>query len=250
MAIDCVAVEPHLGIEAFQVALVGDDQRIDFQHLHVFADEEVIELAHQTHALLDLAAFQPQREGNAPPVIGLITGRGINRETEDFVGGLGGDRLDVHAALGRTDEGNATAAAVDQQGEVKFAVNARAVLDVNPVDHLARWPGLMGDEGATEHAFCFGFSLADRMGQTNTAGVTCVGLFEFALTAPPRVDLGLDHPQWPVQFARRGFGFLSPQNRASVRDRRTVIAQKPLGLVFMDIHLIARPFVASAISRV
>src|SRR6056297_1733736 len=39
VAVDGVAVKAHLGIKAFQIALVGDDQRVDLKHFHVFFKE-------------------------------------------------------------------------------------------------------------------------------------------------------------------------------------------------------------------
>ncbi len=47
MAIERVGVERHLGVEAFQLALGGDDQRIDLQHGHVLLDEGLVELGDQ-----------------------------------------------------------------------------------------------------------------------------------------------------------------------------------------------------------
>ena len=31
-----VAVKAHLGVEAFEIAFIGDDERVDLKHLHVF----------------------------------------------------------------------------------------------------------------------------------------------------------------------------------------------------------------------
>ena len=55
----------------------------------------------------------------------------------DLLGRVVGDLLDVHAALGRGDDGDAAALAVDQQSEVEFLGDVDAVGDVEPVDLLA-----------------------------------------------------------------------------------------------------------------
>jgi hypothetical protein len=45
--------------------------------------------------------------------------------------------LDVHAAFGRDDEGDAAGGAVDEHREVELLLDVRAVLDVEAVDLLA-----------------------------------------------------------------------------------------------------------------
>ena len=61
MAIERIGVERHLGVEALQLALGGDDQRIDLQHGHVLLDEGLVELGHQNAGLLGEIARKAQR---------------------------------------------------------------------------------------------------------------------------------------------------------------------------------------------
>ncbi len=63
------------------------------------------------------------------------------------------------------------------------------------------------------------------------------GLLEPALAAAAGMDLRLDHPDRPVQFACRGLGLVGLQNDPSVRHGRAVLPQELLGLIFMDVHL-------------
>jgi hypothetical protein len=51
-----------------------------------------------------------------------------------------GDLLDVHAAFGGGDEGDAAGLPVDEEREVKLARDVRAVFDVDAVDLLAGAP--------------------------------------------------------------------------------------------------------------
>ena len=55
----------------------------------------------------------------------------------DLLGRVVRDVLDVHAAFGRDDDGDAAGLAVDQQSEVEFLRDVDAVGDVEAVDLLA-----------------------------------------------------------------------------------------------------------------
>src|SRR3546814_3727397 len=57
--------------------------------------------------LLGQVAGQVERPGDEPAVMRHDPGGGIDGEGDDFLRGLVGDLLDVHAALGRDHEGDA-----------------------------------------------------------------------------------------------------------------------------------------------
>ena len=134
MAIKRVVVEIDLGVEADDLAVLGDDQRIDFQQAHVLGDEGVIEaLDHLAH-LLGGIAFELQGGGDLIADIGRIAGGRLDLERLDLVRRLVRDFLDVHAAFGGDDEGDAAGGAVHQGGQIKLALDRRAVLDIEPLD--------------------------------------------------------------------------------------------------------------------
>jgi hypothetical protein len=144
--------------------------------------------------------------------------------------------LDRHAALGRGDDRDPRGLAVDQEGQVEFLGDVRAVLDVDAVDLLAGLAGLDGDEGAAQHlAGEFG-GLSDRAGEADAALLAGFGLLEVALAAATGVDLRLHHPERPVEFAGSGLGVFGLQDDAAVRDRDAVAAQQCFRLVFVDVH--------------
>jgi hypothetical protein len=58
----------------------------------------------------------------------------INRHGDDLFRGFLGHRFDVHAAFGGHNEGRTADGAVNQDGEVKLALNVGAVFDVEAVD--------------------------------------------------------------------------------------------------------------------
>ena len=80
-----------------------------------------------------------------------------------------GDRLDVHAALGRDDEGDAADRAVDQDRQIELAVDVGAVLDIEAVDLLAGRAGLLGDQRVAEHLLGVGDDFVDRLRQPHAA---------------------------------------------------------------------------------
>ena len=75
---------------------------------------------------------------------------GSTEKVTIFLGRVVRDVLDVDAALGRDDEGDARGLAVDQDREIELLVDVRAVLDVEAVDLLAG-AGLDRDERRAEH---------------------------------------------------------------------------------------------------
>ena len=110
---------------------------------------------------------------------------GSTVKVRTFSGVLGGDLLDVHAALGRADEGDARGDAVDEQREVELARDVGAVLDVDAVDLLAGGAGLLGDEGAAQHLPGLVGGVLDRLGHADAALVAGRGFLELPLPRPP-----------------------------------------------------------------
>ena len=236
MAVHRVAVKADFGVQHFQVAAVGDDQRVDFEHFHVFFDECFEQLTHQGDALFDLLAFKPQGESNATAVVGLEARGGVNREADDFFRCGLGYFFDVHAALRGADEPDARGLAIHQQREVQFGFDARTVFDVDAVDLFARGAGLVRDQGAAQHFLGFFGGFFNRFGQAYTAFVASVGFFERTLAAATCVDLCLDDPKRSVHLACGCFRFFSFQHDPAVGYWRAVATQKGFCLIFVDVH--------------
>ena len=155
----------------------------------------------------------------------LVASRRINGKVDDFFGRRGSDFFDVHAALGRADKTDAAGLAIHEQGKVKFGFNACAVFDVDTVDDLACGAGLVRDQCTAQHLLGFLCGFFDRFGQTHATCFTGAGLLECALAAATCVDLRLDYPKRPVQFARRSFCVFGAHNNAAFADRSAVRAQ-------------------------
>src|SRR5690606_23248620 len=160
----------------------------------------------------------------------------VDRERHDLLRRVVGDLLDVHAASLRGDEGDAAGAAVDESRKIELALDLRAILDVKPLDDAASRTGLDGDERVAQHLLSEGAHLVDRLGEANTALVTCGRLLELALAAPAGMALCLDYPHRARELLGRRDGFIYREGRVSGRCRDPILPEQLFGLVFVDVH--------------
>ena len=196
----------------------------------------LIELADQLHALVDLVAFELQGRGDLAAVEGGIARRRIDRQRDDLVGRVVRHLLDVHAAFGGDDEGDARGGAVDQRRQIELAADVAAVLDEQALDGAAGRPGLDRHQRLAQHLLGDGLHLVDGLGESHAALVAGVGLLELALAAAAGVDLRLHHPDRAGQRLRGGHRFLRREGRRALRHRHAILAQQLLGLILVDVH--------------
>jgi hypothetical protein len=203
VAEQAVAVERDLGVEHPQVIVGGDDQRVDLQHGHVLGQERRIELRQQRRRFLGQTAGQAERLGQRALVGRPDAGGGVDREGVDLLGRVVRDLLDVHAALGGGDHRDHARLPVDQQGEVEFLGDGRALFDVEAVDLLALGTGLVGHQHAAEHLLGVAADLGDRLDHADAALGVGGQPFELALAAPAGVDLALHDEDRACRASRR-----------------------------------------------
>ena len=108
------------------------------------------------------------------------------------------DLLDVHAAGGRGDQGDAAALAVERERQVDLARDLRAGLDVHLLDRQAFGPGLRRHQARAEHAGGGGAHGIEVAHHLHAAG----------LAAAAGVHLCLDDPQRAAQGLRGRDGLL------------------------------------------
>ncbi len=222
MAVHGVVVERHLGVEHAQLALLGDDQRIDFQHRHVLGGEGGVELRHQLLGLLGEIAGEIERLRHRAAVMAHDAGRRIDREGDDLLGRVVRDFLDVDAAFGRNHERHFGGFAVDQDREIELLVDVGAFLDVEAVDLLAVRAGLDRDQGRAQHLLGEFVDLGDRLGDAHAALVAGGGFLELALAAAAGMDLALHHPDRAGKLSWRRH----PNPRPSRQARRAKSARR------------------------
>ena len=134
------AIEVELGVERHELAVAGDDQRIDLGERRVgFVEQPIERFEHR-------ARLRQQRIGNADlarDVVGLRIGEArarIDRHLVDALGRLRGDFLDVHAAVGARHQHDALRHAIDDHRRVELLPDVGAFLDQQPTHRLTRGP--------------------------------------------------------------------------------------------------------------
>jgi hypothetical protein len=243
--VEGIGIEVHLGVEHEQVALVGHDQWVDLEEAHVFREHCPVEVPDEGDALLDLVAAEAERECDIAPVVGHVSGRGVDGQGQNLLGRLRGDGLDVHAALGGADEGHPGAGAIHEAGEIELAGDPGALLYIDALDGLALGTRLVGDEGLAQHHLGVLAHLVDGLDHANAAFVAGVGFLEAPFAPAAGMDLGLHHPHRAAEGFRRRDGLLGRECDRAPGHRHLKLAQQQLRLVFVDVHgvtLIWSPF--------
>ena len=164
--------------------------------------------------------------GDVEADIGRIADGRIDLEGLDLLRRLVRHLFDVHAAFGGGDEGDAAGAAVDQRGEIKLAVDGRAVLDIEALHDAAMRAGLVRDQRHAEHALGFFLDILDGFDDLDAA----------AFAAAAGMDLRLHHPDRPAKLLRRSDRFLHREGGLAARHGHAEAAQNLLGLIFVDVH--------------
>ena len=155
-----VVVEVDLGVERDELPVLGDDQRVDLDERAVLRDEALVEAAEEARPL----PWSPRRGGRArrrARAPGTAGARSSGRSTrDDLLGVLGGDLLDLHAALGRRHERDARSRG-RRPCRGRARARCRALLDAD-AHLLALRAGLVRDELHAEDLLRGGFRLGRR----------------------------------------------------------------------------------------
>src|SRR5262245_7702560 len=99
MSVKRVVVEIEFRIEGENLAVFGDDQRIDFNHRAIATDESPIQCVEQFGRTARLRMLKPKLFRELARLKRLQPGKKIDRFANNFLRRLCGDALDVDAAL-------------------------------------------------------------------------------------------------------------------------------------------------------
>ncbi len=125
-----------------------DDQRIDFEQRAVALVEQPRQIHEQVRELVDLRAFQTERERDFATLIRLRADERIDRGANDLLRRFFRDLFDFDAAFGRRHEHDAARRTIDHRAEIQFALDVGAAFDIDLADRLAVFVGLDRDQVA------------------------------------------------------------------------------------------------------
>src|SRR5690606_2501031 len=126
LTIQGVGVDVDLGIQAVQVAIGLDDQRVDFQQGQIVVGEQFAQADEDVGELLDLVAFQAQFEGQVTTLVRLRAYQGVDGGFQDLLGSLFGNLLDFNAALGGRHEYDTASGAIHYGTQVELLSDVSA----------------------------------------------------------------------------------------------------------------------------
>ncbi len=226
MPVERVVVEIHLGIEREEAAILGDDERVDFDERGVGRLERVVDGVHQLAGLRHLRPFQAEGEGQLARLIRGKAGAGVDELLEDALGRLVRDFLDVDAAVLADHQHRLLRRAVEDDAQIQLAGDAEPLLHEHALDHLPFRAGLVGDQPHPDDA---GRRLLGRVRPLHDLDAA-------ALAAAAGVDLGLDDDRAATQPDRGRLGVSGIEYDFALRHRHAVRREDRLGLIFVDFH--------------
>ena len=226
-----VVVEGDLAVERHHLAALGDHQRVDLEQRAILAEEALVERVHQLgEGLHRVLLAQSEREGDLPHLERCQPEQRIDVRRDDLLGMGGSHFLDLHAALGRGDDRDATLGAIDQHGQVELARDVEPLLDVQPPDLLPLGAGLLGHELHAEHL------RRRRDGRSHALA----HLDPAALATPAGVDLGFDDHDLLASALEEllgdGLHLVQREGGLALGNGCAVAREQLLGLVFVQLH--------------
>ncbi len=233
MAAQGVVIEIELRVEGHHVAALGDDQRIDLDHRTVGLDEKIIERVEQLARRTHQVRGEPEELGQLAGLVGLQAEGRVNVLADDRIRIGLGDFLNVHAALGAGNDDRSRGGAIDENGEIKFAVDFLRFGDHHLAHNATRRAGLLGDERLAEH---FRGDVANLAGGFTKLNAPLIPCGESPLTAPTGVDLGFDDEIVCTKGTSGGLGFLRSTGDPPARGGNAEFFHQFGSLIFVNVH--------------
>ncbi len=185
-----VAVSAQFAVEADQVALLGDHQRVDLDQREVALKEDGRQAHKDFGELLNLLTFQAQFKCQLASLVRHWAGQRIESHFVDQVRGLFRYFFNFHAAFGRGHEHYATRAAVNNRAQIELFIDIGRSFYQDLVNRLAVGIRLVGHQ-----------TLAQPVLSKRTDLFFAVNDFNAArFTAATGVYLALDYPRAAADF--------------------------------------------------
>ena len=235
MAIERVVIEAELGVEREHAAIGRGDEWIDLEHRAIALNEKLVEIAEKFRKLLGIVAFETKSGRDFPHFVGLEAEQRMNELTDDFLGSIVRDVLDVHATFRGSNNHRTACGTVHQNREVIFVRNVHG-LGYHHLTHqatsLAR---LHGNESFVQHFAGEIGSLLRGLDQMHT---TLEAILEVTFATTTGMHLGLDDKLSTSKLAGRSRRFFGCGGNFSFRTRDLEAVKQLFGLIFVDIHKI------------
>src|SRR5207247_9853107 len=221
-----VIVEAHLHVEGENLAVLGDDERVDLYHGGVELPERPVGAQNDRDSLVDLwrGELEPERELAA--LERPDADRRLDDLPQDRLGLALGDLLDLHPAVRMRHDDDALALAVEDETDVQLALDRQGLLDEQAVHRQALGPRLEGDEGLAQQV----------LGGLPHLGLARADPDAARFAARAGGDLGFHDPAVAADFGGAVHRLLRAVGNAALRDRDPEADQQLLRLVFVDVH--------------
>ncbi|MNG89627.1 hypothetical protein D3C79_484990 [compost metagenome] len=225
-----VGVDVDLGIEAVQVAVGLDHQRVHFQQGQVVILEQLGQTNEDLGELLNLLAFQAQLECQLATLERLSADQRVDGGLEDLLRRFVSDFLDVHATFGGSHEHDTAARAIDYSAQVQLFGDVSAGFDQNLGDGLTVGIGLVGNQILAQ-PLC-----SERLGVFLAANQLDAARF----TATTRVNLGFYNPLVPADLVAGFCSLLRGVDCETLGNWQAVFSEQLLTLILVKIHAFYR----------
>src|SRR5262249_27477495 len=221
-----VVVEAHLGVEGEQLALSGEDERVDLDHGGVELAEGAVAAEQGLHGLRHLPGLEAEGERELARLEGLHADRRVDGEADQGLRPVAADVLDLHAAGGGGNDHHALALPVEHEAEIELARDLCGSLDIEAVDDPAPRAPLVRDPAPAQQLVGGGPHLVLVAAELDAAG----------LAAAAGMHLRLHDPALAADLAGAIGGLLRAIGEAAARHGHTELREQLLGLVFVDVH--------------
>src|SRR4029077_16572449 len=172
VAEEAVVVESHLGVKRDKASIAGDDGRIDFEHGGVGVHKSAMQSLKKWAGFHGDIAGKAEAEDELARLIRLQTDRGMNGFAHDGFRMRFRDFFYVHPAGGTSHEDHFADAAIDENAEIKLALDVQTLFDENTLYSAAAGAGLRGNKIHTEHVRSDLRGLVGRMRELDAARFT------------------------------------------------------------------------------
>lgn len=217
-----VVVKAELGVHGNDSVVGGLGQRVDLDLGGVLVSEDLVQLLDVVSGLLGSLGREAKSLGDLNGLGVGDTGVDVNGEGVDGIGGLGGNTLNVHTSLRRSNDDGLLGGSVHENGNVGLSSDELSLHNVDGGHGLTLGTSLLGEDLVVEHLLGVHLSLSGRRDELDTALEAVV---KVSLTSASGEGLGLDDHILNVQLLGNVLSLLGGGSGSSSGDGNAVIGE-------------------------